>query len=138
MIATNGHQIDIILRADSAVVSSQEQFVAGTAIIDTGASKVCIDYRIAQTLNLRQIDQTTLQVVGGTVSAPVYLAELEVPSLNYKKLIEVVAAKVGHASYQALLGRSFLSEFIVTFDGPRGFFVFARPTPELHAPDFDD
>lgn len=67
--------------------------------------------------------------MGGSIDASIYLAELEVPQLDYRELIEVVAPKVGHTSYSVLLGRSFLSQFIVTFDGPEGHFTFNRPNP---------
>ncbi len=41
------------------------EFLEHGAMIDTGASDTCIDYRIAHALKLRQIDQRTIGTVGG-------------------------------------------------------------------------
>ena len=107
-------------------------------LIDTGASDVCIDYRLASELRLRQIDQQTVATPGGSLLAAVFLGVLEVPALQFKKLMPLYALKVGRASYNVILGRSFLADFIVTFDGPNGFFHFAHPTDLGSGDSFDE
>ncbi len=95
-------------------------------MIDTGASDVCIDYRIAHALSLRQIDSQTIGTVGGPVHAAVYLAIVHVPVLNYREPMRVYAPKLERAAYSALLGRTFLAEFLMTYDGEEGVCHFAR------------
>ena len=138
LLARDGCSLDVIIRADATSIA-----VAGavtktehrtSALIDTGASKVCIDYRIAQELDLRQIDQTTLLVVGGKIEAPIYLGLLEIPGLEYREMIELVAPKIGQLRCEVLLGRSLLSAFIMTFDGPGGQVHFSRRVPDYLQP----
>lgn len=137
LLLRDGCTLDVIIRPDSksaGAASAPEVLYKTAALIDTGASKVCIDYRIAQKLQLREIDQTTLHVVGGKIEAHLFLGELEVPGVDYRELVEFVAPKVGQLRYEALLGRSFLTNFMVTFDGPAGQVNFMRRTPELLQP----
>ena len=48
------------------------------------------------------------------------------------------ALKVGRASYNVILGRSFLADYIVTFDGPNRFFHFALPADLRSDDSFDE
>jgi predicted aspartyl protease len=113
-------------------------FHATRALIDTGASGVCIDYRIAHALRLREVDQCTITVVGSSIPAAIFMADLEVPALGYHRTIPLIASKVGRINYNVLLGRSFLSDYIVTFDGPAGCFHFVEAPPHVHAPPEED
>lgn len=106
-------------------------------LIDTGASDVCIDYRIAQQLGLRQIDQQDVGIVGATVPAAIYSGVLAVPDLSFSDRLPLYALKVRRPTHEVLLGRSFLRSFIVTFNGPLGTFHFASPSDyTLH--DFEE
>lgn len=107
-------------------------------MIDTGASDNAIDYRIAHALQLRQIDEIGLKGVGGRFSAPVFQGVLEVPALQYKKLVRLIAPKVNHSTYSMLLGRTFLSNFIMTYDGPNNMFIFFDPSRGVLPPAADD
>ncbi len=40
------------------------------------------------------------------------------------------AVPMKQASHSVILGRSFLKNFIVTYDGPRGVFHFFTPQPD--------
>ena len=95
-------------------------------MIDTGASDICIDYRIAHALNLRQIDSQTIGTVGGPIHSAVYLAIIEIPALKYREPMRVYAPKLERPTYNSLLGRTFLSEFLMTYDGEDGICHFAR------------
>ena len=107
-------------------------------LIDTGASDVCIDYRLAEQLGLRRIDQQDVGVVGGTVPATIYLGVLEIPALGFRQLMPLYALRVRRPTHEVLLGRSFLQHFIVTFDGPNGTFHFATPGDALRPHNFDE
>jgi predicted aspartyl protease len=113
-----------------------EYFEAG-ALIDTGASDNCIDYRIAQSLGLRVIDQRTISTVGGPIEVNVYLGVFEIPILRFKKLMRLFAPKIDRVNYQVLIGRSVLKDYLLTFDGPADQCIFAKPTKPPHELDDD-
>ncbi len=109
----------------SPPTASLPALVETQGLIDTGASDVCIDYRIALQLGLREIDQATVGVVGGSTMAKIYLGRLIVPDVGFDRVCPLYALKVRHATHEVLLGRSFLENYVVTFDGPAGTFTFA-------------
>jgi len=100
--------------------------LATRGLIDTGASDVCIDYRLAMELGLKVINQTTVGVVGGIAMANVYLGRLSLPEIGFDEVMPLYALKVRQPTHAVLLGRSFLQNYIVTFDGPAGHFTVAR------------
>lgn len=117
---------------DSGLLSVRE----ANGLIDTGATSVLIEMEIAQSLGLVQTGMSDMRVVGGQVDAVVFAGQLEVPQLGYSKILPMLAPRRGQISHSVLLGRSFLEDFIVTFDGPSGIFVLARPKSnyaELHS-----
>lgn len=132
-LTVEGYVLDVIIHRMPGSTSEPgaSQFYEAGGLIDTGASDVCIDYRMAQDLRLRQIDQQTVATPGGSLLAAVYLGVLEVPALDFRKPMPLFALKVARASYNVILGRSFLSDYIITFDGPSGMFHFDTPTQPL-------
>lgn len=116
-----------------------EDQLVSKGLIDTGASDVCIDYRLAERLGLKVIDQTTVGVVGATVPAKIYLGRVVIPELGFDRMMRLYALKVRHATHEILLGRSFLQNYIVTFNGPAGMFTFSKPEDfQVHSTIEDD
>lgn len=140
LFAAHGAILDVIIRREPGAPPSDDvrDFFECGGLIDTGASVVGVDYRIAHALGLRQVDTRQLLTPAGSVEVGVFLAELDVPQLGWRHLISVYAAKVSNVNYNVLLGRSFLSEFVVTFDGPNGFFHFYDPQAGLTPPPEDE
>ena len=139
-LTIEGYVLDVIIHrmAGAPEETGVSQFYEAGGLIDTGASDVCIDYRMAQTLRLRQIDQQTVATPGGSLLAAIYMGVLEIPALSFKRVMPLYALKVARASYNVILGRSFLSEYVVTFDGPNGLFHFDRPSDHRLAEPFDE
>ncbi len=137
VITIEGIVIDVIVHREpkAAVEEGVPEFVEHRAMIDTGASDTCIDYRIARALKLRQIDQRTIGTVGGPIEVGVFLGLLEIPQLGFKRLDRLFAPKIERINYNVLIGRSVLREFLFTYDGPANLSHFARPRA---APDHDD
>lgn len=136
-----GHLLEVgIQRVGPPRASGEfETEIISTGLIDTGASDVCIDYRLAERLGLKVIDQTMVGVVGATVPAKIYLGRVVIPQLGFDRMMRLYALKVRHATHEILLGRSFLQNYIVTFDGPAGIFTFAKPNDfQVHATIEDD
>ena len=126
-VAILGHLLPVIIAgAETGAAPTLAPASTETiGLIDTGASDICIDYRLAISLGLREIDQRNVGVVGGSVMAKIYLGRLIVPDVGFDRMCPLYALKVRHPTHEVLLGRSFLENYIVTFDGPAGMFTFA-------------
>ncbi len=68
-----------------------------------------------------------MDVVGNRIDAYVYGGWMEVPELGFSELVQMYAPANANYGSQVLLGRSFLSKFILNYDGPNETFVFSRP-----------
>ena len=132
----NGPHLDLIIR-NPALIHFQEAdfdkrglapYVTCSALVDTGATAVVIDLRLAQSLGLRQTGIGNVIGVGGQQEAIKFAGQLEVPQMGYIEIIEMIALRKGEVSHPVLLGRSFLKNFVTTFDGPSGIMTIARPT----------
>ncbi len=137
LITIEGIVIDVIIHREPNATPADgvPAFLEHGAMIDTGASATCIDYRIAHALKLRQIDQRTIGTVGGPIQVAVFLGMLEIPQLGFKRLDRLFAPKIERINYSVLTGRSVLKEFVFTYDGPADVCHFARPQ---RPPDHDD
>ena len=104
-----------------------------SALIDTGASTICLDRRVALRLGLQSVDQTLMEVADGTrVSATVYAARLIIPELGFDDWERVAAINMQFPSDRVLLGRSFLRHFITTYHGRDGLFHYHRIRSALY------
>lgn len=121
-----GHFLDVRIDGYGAAGPTATEIgpIDVPGLLDTGASDVCIDYRIAIALGLTLINQTNVGVVGGSTLASIYLGRLIVPSVGFDRVMPLYALKVRQPTHQVLLGRSFLQNYIVTFDGPAGMLHF--------------
>lgn len=94
-------------------------------IIDTGASAVCVDSRIPKRLGLIARDRKPMELADGrVVQCSVYPARLVIAALGFDDYVQVCAIEMTHPSTRILLGRSFLRNYIVNYDGPRERFEF--------------
>ncbi len=92
------------------------------ALIDTGASESCIDENLAIKLQLPVVDVNSMAGVGGAQDHNVYAAEVNITALGFKQFgrftgVHLVA---GGQTHQVLLGRTFLQDIIMVYDGRRG------------------
>lgn len=100
------------------------------ALIDTGAEASMIDDVLAKELELVQIDTATIAGVGGVKDDhPVYLANIFAPQLDSHGYGKFVSAKLkeGGQEHQVLLGRDFLSQVVMIYDGIRSQVTIASP-----------
>lgn len=108
------------------------------ALIDTGASDSCVDYRIVHALRLRQTNQTRMRVVGTSVLVTVHLGVLEIPALSFKGIVELYSSSVTRPKYNALIGRPFLANYGFHLDGPSGMFhIDIPPLDPIRSHDHD-
>jgi hypothetical protein len=92
------------------------------ALVDTGATTSCIDSKLAMALKLPIVDQARISGVSGEQTVNLHLAQLFVPSLShvvYGSFAAVDLAAGGQA-HSALIGRTFLRDFRMMYDGTTG------------------
>ena len=92
------------------------------ALVDTGATASCIDSRLAELLRLPVVDQERIAGAQGVSTANVHLAHIYVPALRFtiQGTFSGVHLAAGGQPYQALLGRTFLQYFTMTYEGRTG------------------
>ena len=92
------------------------------ALIDTGASESGIDSGLAVRLQLPVVERSAVAGIHGSFELNYYLAQIYVPSLDFTihgKLAGVNLAASG-LPYSALIGRDFLRNFTMTYNGRTG------------------
>lgn len=106
-------------------------------LLDTGASDICIDYRIADRLGLEEVDQQFVGTASGGVPARVFVGKVAVPELGFAETMRLYALNAQRFTHDVLLGRSFMRRFIITFDGPAQVVQFSTPLGLGAAEDWD-
>lgn len=100
------------------------------ALVDTGASCICISRRLATELGLTKTGETRMIAVGADHPATEYAGLLNVPELDFERFLPMYAPAGVHATPSVLLGRSFLEHFVYTYHGPSGTFQFHNAAQE--------
>lgn len=92
------------------------------ALIDTGASESCIDVRLAAQLNLPMVDTQDIAGSNGAHKVPMFLAQIYIPdfSLTLNGMFAGLKLIEGGQIHKAILGRSFLKNFKMTYEGVTG------------------
>lgn len=99
------------------------------ALVDTGATDSCIDRALAAQLKLPVVDRQRIAGVHGAQEVNMHLAQIHVPALDvtlYGKFagVDLIAGGMIH---RALIGRTFLRHFTMTYNGTTGSVVLTRP-----------
>ncbi len=92
------------------------------ALVDTGATESCIDISLTQKLELPIVDKMTISGAGGAKSHDVYMAQINIPDLKFTQYGKFAGVDLegGGQVHKALLGRTFLQNTIMIYDGIRG------------------
>jgi len=92
------------------------------ALIDTGSGESCIDSLLAAQLNLPIVNKRMQAGAHGAKMVNMHMAQVHIPSLNYIIYGEFAAVdlRIGGQSIDALIGRTFLQHFKMTYDGATG------------------
>ena len=102
------------------------------AIIDTGASAICMDSRVPKRLGLLSVNRKPMQMADGSeVAATSYLARMRIEDLDFNELVEIYGVPMSQPSRRVLLGRAFLRSYIVTYNGLEERFYYERSQPSL-------
>jgi hypothetical protein len=99
------------------------------ALIDTGAGGDCIDDALAQRLGLPIRDEAEISGVGGRHHAFIYTARVYIPVLNKLLFQPFTGVKLeeGEQWHRVILGRSFLRQYRLVYDGISGQVEISEP-----------
>ena len=99
-----------------------------SALIDTGASVSCIDFALAQSLGLPLSGRDNVAGVGGVSTVDRHLAQIYIPSLNctFYGAFSSAYLSAGGQPHQALIGRDFLKNFRMTYEGRTGEVILSN------------
>ena len=98
------------------------------ALVDTGATESCIDSELALILNLPIVDRQKVAGVHGADTVNVHLAQIHVPSLDFTVYgrFAGVHLRAGGQPHFALIGRTFLRNFTMTYEGRTGNVILSN------------
>ena len=103
------------------------------ALVDTGATESCIDSALARELQLPEVDTGLISGVQGRSEAVFYVAQILVPNLNWTIYgrFSGVHLTAGGQPHSALLGRTFLRNFALTYEGRTGEVIIGNDVDPL-------
>ena len=92
------------------------------ALVDTGAGESCIDSMLASQLNLPIIDRVTISGANGKSEVNMHLAQIRIPNLDFTiyGAFAGVHLLAGGQQHLALIGRTFLRHYTMTYNGRTG------------------
>ncbi len=92
------------------------------ALVDTGASESCIDSALAAKLNLPIVNRRDIAGSQGISTVNMHLAQIYVPSLRWtiSGQFAGVHLTAGGQIHSALIGRNFLQNFTMIYEGRTG------------------
>jgi hypothetical protein len=112
-LVRGGPSLEIIISNASVTAPTHRQL---PELIDTGSEWNLIEVTLAAgVLHLRHVDDQWIQTANGQTPAPVYSAQLTIPTLTYSKSHRFVGVNIG--ADRVILGREGLADFILTYRG---------------------
>ena len=119
----------------SKFLSSQNQQVpaprAGFALIDTGATRSCVDSQVISSLGVNSIGIAFLGTASGRSQHYLYPAKFSFPAIRFEVEfssvvgVDLSGQGVGDMQIIALIGRDVLSRGILIYHGAKGSFSLA-------------
>jgi|SRR6267143_2878901 len=98
------------------------------ALVDTGALMSCIDDQLAKKLGLPVIDKQQVSGVAGAGMHDVYMAFIDIPTLTFGQYGRFMGVHLvaGGQQHNVLLGRTFLEQMVLIYDGRKGGVTLCR------------
>lgn len=111
--------------------SLPKEMIPVHGLVDTGAIESCIDDGLARSLGLPQVDVRKISGASGESEHDVYLATVNIPDLKFSQYGAFTGVKLedGGQQHRVLLGRTFLENTIMIYDGLRAQVTFASALP---------
>ena len=123
-------QLEVSDALSKELVESKQQVpapVSGRGLIDTGATFSAIDNSVAKRMGLQPIGTVRVGTAGGRRAAPVYALKITIVGGGNIVLNDnhVTGVDLDGTDMLALLGRSFLQNVILIYDGISAEFTIA-------------
>ena len=101
------------------------------ALVDTGALDNCIDLDFANAVGLNPSEYVTGAGAGGLYETAMYTAHVYVPALDYLVVGNFMGVRLlaGGLPHAILLGRTFLADFSMNYNGGSGSVTLERLRP---------
>lgn len=105
--------------------------VAGFALIDTGATRSCVDNQVISSLSVSPIGITILGTARGRSPHHLYPAKFSFPAMKFEiefgsvAGVDLTGQGAGNMRIIALIGRDVLSRCILIYHGIKGSFSLA-------------
>jgi hypothetical protein len=97
------------------------QVAVGLALVDTGASCCCVEESVLRRLQLEPVRQTEVRSPNGARLQSVYVTRLSFPgSVVPAAELPVVGVQMGDKETIALIGRDFLRQCLLVYNGLAG------------------
>lgn len=99
------------------------------AIVDTGAIISCIDKSLSAQLGLPVVDRQNFGGIGGAYVAEMHAAQIHIPAFGFTIYGAFAGVDLvgGGQTHLALIGRTFLRDFRMIYDGISGNVTISRP-----------
>ena len=102
----------------------------GIAIIDTGATRTCVDQQILTSLNLNPVGVMSLGTAAGPTQNYIYAARIEFTTIHMVLDSTVIGVSLQGQNVNgqpviALIGRDLLRRGLFVYSGTGGFFTLA-------------
>lgn len=130
----NGPVLNVVISipsplADALQVEGQQLPVpvTGKILIDTGASRTCVDKAALAKLGINPIGRTEIMTPSGKAKQALYPATFAFPGtpLPTIEFSSVIGADLVAQNLIALLGRDVLTGFVYVYNGPGGYITLA-------------
>ena len=101
------------------------------ALIDTGASDTFIDEALASELKLPLIDRADVSTARGIERVNIYFGQIRVVAVDGIVIGKFAAVRLrsGGIDVDAVLGRTFLRNYVFLYEGTTGKATLRRPSP---------
>ena len=98
------------------------------AVVDTGATISCIDKQLAAQLKLPVVDRANFGGISGNYLADMHAAQIHIPALDFTQYGSFAGVDLvsGGQRHFVLIGRTFLGNFQMNYNGITGEVVISR------------
>lgn len=100
------------------------------ALVDTGATHSCIDSHLALELGLPIVEREYMAGVHGVAPVDMHVAQIYLPALNHTITGRFAGIRLRDSgqAHSALIGRTFLQHYTMTYEGRRGSGIITNDT----------
>jgi hypothetical protein len=96
----------------------------GLAMVDTGASKTCVDGHVISAMSVPPLNRIEIHTPGGLTNQYLYPARFVFPGTQLPPIdfSSVIGSELAAQGIVALIGRDVLQHFLLVYNGTAGMF----------------